>query len=230
MKKYLLFDADNTLFDFNKASKVAFKETLSSFNIPQKEETYATYVEINNKCWKQLENGEITPQEIKSLRFQLFLDAVEAEGNPLLINDFYLERLAEKDYLLEGARDLLDDLKVKNFSLSIVTNGLKIVQRPRIAKAGLTSYFDAITVSEEIGIAKPHIDFFKDTFKQLDHPYIDDVLVIGDNLFSDILGGQNIGADTIWFNPKEKKNDTQVVPTFDIKNFEEMRQAIHYKR
>jgi len=43
MYKYLLFDADNTLFDFTKASAVAFTETLAHYKIEQKEETYPIY-------------------------------------------------------------------------------------------------------------------------------------------------------------------------------------------
>jgi 2-haloacid dehalogenase len=226
MYKYLLFDADNTLFDFTKASAVAFSETLSNFKIDQKEETYSIYLEINHACWARLEKGEITPKEIKTLRFQLFLEAVREKGNPLEVNDFYLNRLGEKDYLLDGAKDLLLDLKSQNYSLSIITNGLQLVQRPRIEKAGLTHLFDAITVSEEIGIAKPKAAFFDDTFRQLGQPKIDDVLVIGDNLTSDILGGINIGADTAWFNAKKKMNETEIVPTYEVKGFEELKKII----
>lgn len=226
MYKYLLFDADNTLFDFTKASVVAFSETLAHYKIEQKEETYPIYLEINHACWEMLEKGEITPKEIKSLRFKLFLDAIEETGNPLEINDYYLSCLGKKDYMLDGAKELLLELKAKGYSLSIITNGLQLVQRPRIEKAGLTHIFDAITVSEEIGIAKPKPAFFDDTFRQLGQPNIKEVLVIGDNLTSDILGGINIGADTVWFNLKEKINNTEVKPTYEVKNFEELRKVI----
>jgi len=194
MYKYLLFDADNTLFDFTKASAVAFSETLYQYKIEQKDDTYSIYLEINHDCWARLEKGEITPKEIKSLRFQLFLDAINETGNPLEINNHYLSRLAEKDYLLEGAKDLLLDLKAKHYSLSIITNGLQLVQRPRIEKAGLTHLFDAITVSEEIGVAKPKPAFFDDTFKQLGKPQVDD--------------------------------ETEVLPTYEVKGFEELRKVI----
>lgn len=227
---YLLFDADNTLFDFTKASKVAFKETLAYYNIPQEEETYPIYLKINKECWERLEKGEITPKQIKPLRFQLFLDAINATGNPLGINDYYLARLAEKDYLLEGAESLLQKLQSDGFSLSIITNGLKLVQRPRIEKAGLTHLFDAITVSEEIGVAKPKPAFFTDTFQQLGHPKKEKVLVIGDNLTSDILGGKNIGVDTVWFNLKNKENKTDIVPTYEVKSFTELEAVIASKQ
>ncbi len=226
MYKYLLFDADNTLFDFTKASAVAFRETLAHYKIEQKEETYPTYLKINNECWASLERGEITPKEIKPLRFKLFLDAINETGNPLEVNDHYLRSLGEKDYLLDGAKELLLELKAQKYSLSIITNGLQLVQRPRIEKAGLTHFFDAITVSEEIGVAKPKPAFFDDTFRQLGQPKIDDVLVIGDNLSSDILGGINIGADTAWFNAKKKINKTEIKPTYEVDGFKALRKLI----
>lgn len=226
MYKYLLFDADNTLFDFTKASALAFKETMAQYDIPVKEDTYAVYLKINKSCWERLERGEISPKDIKSLRFRLFLDAIGATGETLAINDFYLERLAEKDYLLEGARAFLQDLKAADYSLSIITNGLKIVQRPRIARAGLTDIFDAITVSEEIGVAKPDPNFFEDCFRQLNHPSKKEMLIIGDTLKSDILGGINVGVDTVWFNRKEKENDSGVEATYEVKGFEELRNLL----
>ncbi len=229
MYKYLLFDADNTLFDFTRASKVAFAETMLHFGIEQTEETYPIYLEINKGCWQRLERGEITPREIKSLRFKLFLDAITATGNPLEINDFYLQMLAEKNYMLDGAEEMLRELKSEGYSLSIITNGLKIVQRPRIERAGLTHIFDAITVSEEIGIAKPDPRFFADTFGQLDNPQAEDVLIIGDNLLSDIQGGINIGADTVWYNPHGKNGSTNISPTYEVRDFAELRKVIYEK-
>ena len=100
---------------FTKASEVAFRETLVEYKIPQTEETYPIYLKLNKECWERLEKGEITPKEIKSLRFQMFLDAVKAKGNSLEINDFYLSRLADKDYILEGAAEMLKALKAAEY-------------------------------------------------------------------------------------------------------------------
>lgn len=224
--KYILFDADETLFDFSRASKVAFTETLSAFSIPYVEDTFETYLYINKSCWEKLEKGEITPQEIKSLRFQLFLDAVGETGDALALNDFYLDRLAEKDFQIDGAGQLLGTLKEQDFSLGLITNGLKKVQRPRIEQAGWTAYFDAITVSEEIGQAKPAAAFFEDTFQQLNYPPKQEALIIGDNLKSDIAGGNNIGVDTVWFNPHGLENKTIHEPTFTVANFTELKKII----
>jgi len=45
-------------------------------------------------------------------------------------------------------------------------------------------------------------------------------------LLSDILGGINIGADTVWFNLKDKTNTTEVTPTHEVKSFEDLRKVI----
>ena len=54
---------------------------------------------------------------------------------------------------------------------------------------------------------------------------IDDVsqaVIIGDSLTSDIQGGVNAGIDTCWYNPKEEVNDTNLNPTYMIKNLHEL--------
>jgi len=220
--KYLLFDADNTLFDFDKASEVSFAQTLLHFEIAENPHYFKNYLKINKACWEQLERGEIGPKEIKTIRFKLFCEHIGVERDGLAMNDYYLNALAHSSQLIEGARDLLDTLKSQGYSLSIITNGLAAVQRPRLAQAQLTDYFDAITVSEEIGIAKPNPDFFLDTFAQLNQPPKAEALIIGDNLKSDILGGQKAGIDTVWYNPRRAKGSNAIQPTFEIRRLNDI--------
>ena len=55
--KYLLFDADNTLFDFSQAEYNSFKNTCAAFGVSFSEELYKAYSAINDGLWKQLERG-----------------------------------------------------------------------------------------------------------------------------------------------------------------------------
>ena len=48
--------------------------------------------------------------------------------------------------------------------------------------------------------------------------------MIGDAQTTDILGGQNAGIDTCWYNPKAKKG--RYVPTYEIKYFEELEKIL----
>ena len=55
----LLFDADNTLFDFSLAERAAISETMRAFGIVPTEALVCSYSEVNDRMWKMLERGEI---------------------------------------------------------------------------------------------------------------------------------------------------------------------------
>jgi FMN phosphatase YigB (HAD superfamily) len=76
--------------------------------------------------------------------------------------------------------------------------------------------FDSIIVSDEIGVAKPDVQFFEHTYKTIPNPPDKSkIIVIGDNLMSDILGGQNFGVDTCWISHK-KENRSNIIPPYSI--------------
>ncbi|MCA9918126.1 MAG: HAD hydrolase-like protein, partial [Anaerolineales bacterium] len=52
-------------------------------------------------------------------------------------------------------------------------------------------------------------------FAQMNQPAKQEVLIIGDSLSSDILGGINYGIDTCWFNPNGQTTDLPI--TYEIK-------------
>ena len=61
MAKYycILFDADNTLLDFDAAENKALAETLVEYGIEPDAGTVQTYRDINSELWRQLEKGQI---------------------------------------------------------------------------------------------------------------------------------------------------------------------------
>lgn len=219
---WLLFDADNTLFDFDRSAEQAFAQALEIMKIGHQPDYFKLYKEISDSCWRKFEDGLMTADELRRERFHLFFLEIQAQYDPLEANACYLKELANQALLLDGARSLLERLRRHNFRMSIITNGLKEVQRPRLAKAALDQYFDVIVVSDEIGHSKPDEAFFEYTFQQLGRPDKERMLVIGDNLNSDIRGGQNFGLKTCWFNPLQQKNTTDVQPNYEIQHLREL--------
>ena len=223
---WILFDADNTLFDFNHSQTVALRQSIEAMDIPYQAHYLPTYHEINQACWRDFEKGTITQLQLRSLRFANFLDAIGFHRDPSKFNERYLDFLAQTDFLLPNARPLLEQLQT-NFQLAIITNGLKEVQRRRIHKANLDHYFQAIIVSDEIGHAKPHAPFFEYTFNAIGHPNKSKVLVVGDSLNSDIRGGEAFGLDTCWVNLHQQPNLSKIKPTYEIHALEELLSIIH---
>lgn len=213
--EWLLFDLDNTLLDFDRAAFTAFYETLATFDIVVQPHFYRLYKKVNAKVWYAYENKKITTEALRYKRFELFLKEINSEGQPVQMSETYLSNLVKHSILLDGARELLDDLK-PNYNLGIITNGLKEVQRPRLTLTKITNYFEVIIVSDEIGMAKPQFDYFDYTFAQMNRPAKAEVLVIGDSLNSDIQGGINYGLDTCWYNPNKLQNKSSFQPIYEI--------------
>ncbi len=65
MAKYycILFDADNTLLDFDAAENKALAETLVEYGIEPDAGTVQTYRDINSELWGQPGKGPDTPRQ-----------------------------------------------------------------------------------------------------------------------------------------------------------------------
>ncbi len=219
MKKnysWLLFDADNTLLDFSQACRDAFWQSFQDFKIKCSDEIFEVYEEINKEVWKRFEKGEIDSVTLRSLRFSLLFQEIRiGHINAFLFNKSFLENLVHVSELYNGVKELLTSLKTEH-KISIVTNGLKEVQRPRLSRLAITDFFDSIIVSDEIGVAKPDERYFEHVMKTIPTPPSkDQILMIGDNLHSDIIGGKNFGLDTCWIT-HGRENNTGIDPTFSI--------------
>ena len=231
MKKYewILFDLDNTLLDFSQGEAYAFRQMLEQAGIPYQAAYFQIYQRINKKCWEDFEEGLITQEELRSLRFRKFFEAIGSKKSPRRANRNYLSLLGKSDHEIAGARELLNQLKEQAFQMAIVTNGLKEVQRPRLEKSKLNPYFHSIIISDEIGVAKPHKAYFDYAYEAIGKPRKDSILVIGDSINSDIQGANNYGLSSCWFNPNGKENTTEITPTYTIDKLELLHQIIWRK-
>ena len=201
---WLLFDADGTLFDYDKAESTALRDVFRAFDFDFTPEHALTYREINDRYWRDFELGFIDQKSLRSQRFSELLDSLELQADPELFSQKYLEFLSMGTYLIDGVEEVLDALHPA-FNMAILTNGLQGVQRPRFTRSSIGSYFKAWIISEEVGYAKPDPAIFDVVFDLIGHPPLDEVLMIGDSLTSDIAGGLNYGIDTCWFNPSSKQ-------------------------
>ncbi len=202
MKTYrgFLFDADNTFFDYDRGELEALAETFQEF-LPgaDQEAALAAYRAINNGYWRRFELGAVSLEELKPGRFRDLLARLGATGDPVQMSRQYLERLAGKAYMLPHARETLE-LLASRAPLCLVTNGLSLVQRGRLDRAGITGLFKALLISEEVGFSKPDPGFFRRAAGELGlQP--SEVLCVGDNPSTDVRGALVAGIDACWYSP-----------------------------
>lgn len=226
MKKYslLLFDADDTLFDYKKAAEKAIRKTFIKFGLDYSPEIYTVYETINAGIWAELEQGLISQEKLKSERFRRLGESlsVRYDENDFSIN--YQNFLAESDDLIDFAGELLEYLSDK-YIISVITNGLKEVQLPRIGNSSINQFISQIIISEDVGFAKPDKKIFEYAMNISGHNIKEEVLMIGDNINADIRGGNDFGIDTCWLNP-EGKNAGAINPTYTVSHLRELKEIL----
>ena len=210
MVKDILFDLDDTLFDFHADEHVALTKTFAEMQIPLDDAVCARYSVINLAQWKALERGEITREQVKLRRFELlFAELGYGAEQAALAAKIYHKRLAEDFHYMEGAPELLEELTGK-YRMFLISNGTLSVQEGRLAKSGIGRYFDGIFISEVLGAEKPSREFFDLAFAEITDFDPVQAVIVGDSLTSDIQGGINAGVRTIWLNPKAALPDPEI--------------------
>lgn len=224
MYRYLLFDADGTLFDFDSAETWAFGATCRELGIDPTEQRLQDYKAANKQVWKEFELGTISIDQLQSERFARFFTQQGIDADPQKTGRRFTDHLALAGQVYPETVPLLEELQDRGYRLSLITNGISRVQHGRLEVSRTERYFDTICISEEIGFQKPKKEFF-DIFLDMAHLEEADkeqCLVIGDSLTSDILGGINAGIDTCWYNPTGKMGDPDIVPTYEIGLLQEL--------
>ncbi len=85
------------------------------------------------------------------------------------------------------------------YRLGLITNGPANSQRPKIERFGLAEQMDVLVVSGEVGVAKPDPRIFEIALEQLGvRPA--DALFVGDSPEHDIRGATAAGVDVVWLN------------------------------
>lgn len=224
--KIIIFDADDTLFDFKKSEKEAFKNTMDEFNLAYDESYhFKIYKDINTALWKDFELGIIPQEKINQERFKLFSNALSIEFNTDKFATSYIRHLGNASFLYEESTKLIENLH-KDYILFIVTNGLKEVQNNRIKKSSIAKYFKNIIISDEVQVAKPNPKIFEYALNSIANTYSKEILVVGDSLSSDIQGGINLNADTCWYNPNKIENKTPITPTYEISSLMDLKNIL----
>jgi 2-haloacid dehalogenase len=232
MKKHypwLFFDADGTLFDYNRAEATAFRKAFEYLPFHFEDGYLDVYQKINRELWKALERHEITPAVLRVRRFELLLEALQLSGSADDLNIAYVEQLGLCTDLIDGACEVLQTLS-ESSRIAIVTNGLEAVQRSRLRRSSIYPFITELIISEEVGAAKPHPAFFDAAFSQIaarnERPPKSDVLIIGDSLSSDMQGGVEYGIDTCWYNPAKERKPESLPITYEIEHLSELLEII----
>ena len=197
----LFFDLDHTLWDFEKNSALTFEHLLKDHQIPVRLDDFLkVYVPLNLEYWKAFREQRMDKQTLRYRRLKDTFDVLQISIDDDMVYtlaDAYIQNLPEHNHLFPGAIEVLEQLK-KQYSLHIITNGFREVQRFKMKNAGLTKYFNTVTDSESVGVKKPNPLIFEKALRDANcDPYM--AVMIGDSHEADILGALKAGMHAIHF-------------------------------
>lgn len=223
--KYLLFDVDGTLLDFDKAEQQALKNTFQNHHILLTDELLQRYETINKQLWKDFEKGLIDKKTVVYTRFVQLFQEFHIHQDGIAFEDDYQKALGQGYFVLPHTIEVLSALYQK-YPLYVVTNGVSQTQYSRLEGTDIKKYFQNIFVSEDIGHQKPSKEYFDYCFKNIDKIDLSKTLIIGDSLSSDIQGGINAGIDTCWFNPNHLDKPEAMPINYEIHDLRELLQLL----
>ena len=228
IKKYkaLLFDLDGTILDYSKSETAAlFSAYKHVFNTLPPNDLLPVYQKINSSLWALFERGAIEIDNLKKKRFAEMFRHFDLDADPAVFSTQYLQELRRGGYLLKGALEVLNFCSEK-YRLGAITNGIGDVQRSRLNVAGISHFFETIVISNDVGLAKPDPGIFKIAFENMNLHDKKEILMIGDSLSSDILGGINAGIDTCWIN-NNGIDEKDIEPLYTIYNISELMEILN---
>ncbi|WP_138419240.1 HAD family hydrolase [Aquibacillus sediminis] len=137
-----------------------------------------------------------------------------------LAKQFPIER-QKHPFVYEETFDVLDQLKKQGYHLLLLTNGAPSLQNKKLSiTPELAEYFDHIIISGDFGRGKPDPDIFDYAVEKAKISK-DEVIMVGDNLMTDILGSNRAGIKNIWIN-RESKPKNDVIPTYEIDHLQKI--------
>tara|TARA_B100001287_G_scaffold84133_1_gene70256 strand:- start:16593 stop:17288 length:696 start_codon:yes stop_codon:yes gene_type:complete len=227
--KHLFFDLDRTLWDFEKNSHNELNHLFRKYKLHQKgislpNEFIKIYKKINENCWERYRNNKLSKEKLRVERFYLTLSFFGINDSDLAsrIGDEYVLNSPYRTNLIEGSIDLLEYLH-KKYLLHVITNGFEEVQHIKMTQSKLTKYFDQIITSEAAGAKKPNPLVFEYAIEK-SGASLDNSLMIGDDINTDIIGAINFGMKSIYFNPNFKKH--RIIVWREVRSLSEIKNIL----
>lgn len=209
MITHVFFDLDRTLWDFEINTKKALEEIyaqfslaiLSSSSVEDFVQYYRTY---NNTYWRLYLQKKITREEVRLKRFELTLKRMKIkESLAEHVNKAYIENAPYQKQLFPGTLETLKWLKLNGFQLGVITNGFKEAQEIKLKNSDIAQFFTYVVTSDCMGESKPHPKIFNYTLQLFDVKP-NQVIMVGDDIKTDILGAEQVGIQGVLFDPENK--------------------------
>ncbi|NEW07793.1 HAD family hydrolase [Paenibacillus sp. SYP-B3998] len=226
--KLILFDLDDTLFDFTRTWNVVLKMMFAEHAATKKYETeafFAAFQKKSDELYYLYEQRSCSIEAYRNRRlietladYQYRMTDEEATAFNLDFVNRYVISLQPEPEVLE----MLQRLEEK-YLLGIITNGPHDMQEGKIERLGLEGLFPAkqVWISNVVGIAKPDPRIYQ---LALDYFNVkaEEALFVGDSWEADVAGPIRVGMKAIWLNKYGKPPKDDVEPLATVTRLHEL--------
>lgn len=225
-KKAVLFDLDNTLYEYPRVHQKALNNVYEVLN---------RYINIDFDQFKylyELSEAEIWKELIwtasshnRVLRFQRLIEKIGYKIDSMMILDLYeayrkifLDNLNLREWVI----DILQYLKNQWIKIVIVSNSTTHIQLRKISQLGISTYIDYLVTSEEVWSEKPQAKIFLLALNKL-NMFPKDVIMVWDDLINDISWANILWIDTVLIsdNYSEIQEKNMGKPKYIIRRFKD---------
>ncbi|WP_442265467.1 YjjG family noncanonical pyrimidine nucleotidase [Tenacibaculum sp. ZS6-P6] len=222
--EHIFFDLDHTLWDFEKNSALTFQQIFKEQEITLDFDKFLeVYIPLNLKYWRLFREDKISKEELRYRRLHDVFEKLNYSVTDELIHKIsedYIKYLSDYNFLIEGALEILEYLKLK-YQLHIITNGFKEVQHKKIIKSGIRDFFNLVVTSESVGLKKPNPKIFDFALQEV-NAEPEKCVMIGDSLEADVKGAIDMKMQAIFYNPNKEigiPNVQSISSLLEIKQF-----------
>lgn len=224
----ILFDLDDTLFDFRVAFRDGMLQTMRSHPLTCRldaDQFYPIFDRYSKSLWSHVASNEMTFADYRRQRLMRALestgraadmDAVDHFNNAFAEN--YLDEMSPRASVTRLISRLAD-----YYPLGLITNGPGDLTIEKLKRLGLASFFapERIVVSETVGFSKPDPRIFAEGLTRMG-VRADETIFVGDSWETDIVGAIHAGIAAVWLNPTQQEQPTDDTPMAVIKNLQEL--------
>ncbi len=222
MKNIFLVDVDDTILDFHGVSAQALRVTFQANDLPWSKELENKFRIFNTSLWEALERKEVTRDELMRERFTWFFRRMNMdEVDGYAVNRLFIEYISTHPRYLPNAELFLRELS-KLGRIFFVTNGTESIQKSRFTIVNLWEKAERVFISQRIGYDKPSKEYTEYVIANIDGFHRENAVWIGDSLSADIKAANMANIMSIWFNPQEKPQAGDIIPSYVCKNYEDI--------
>lgn len=201
MKKAVIFDLDNTLYDYDRADKPAMEALVKKGSelLGVSEGEFAVHYEAAKTAVKA-RHARRAESHNRMLFCQHVVELLGKSPLPyaLELYETYWGVFMENMEPYEGALEFLQELKAKGIRIAICTDMMTRVQYQKLRKLGMSQYVDCIVTSEEARCEKPNAVLFQMVLDKLE-VLTQEAVLIGDNRGRDIQGAIWNAITPVWY-------------------------------